>query len=407
MAAASSSSPTSPSADALNIRGTPAVVEWVNVNSQPQSTCYLAQSGDSSPIYLSLFFDSASNTAFFKLRAPVILEGTPPQEEIKTTIYIFIHPEQILSLVQEQPNKLPDGAAGHTATKWSGCKTACLRFALSKPASVVAPINAPVRPSSTTDSQFLDSVKLLAQQTAFAVYVAHDALPNLKLLQLLCRASSNGFLKSHPRHADLSSLYGGDGGRVVECFAHTEPASFGGKGKSEESGIAADALVEEPPSYNEIGPSPPSSASVAQSSHKKRKRASSGTTEAPSNVDIMAICAKFFAEQQAQMRDGILAHVDERLQHMEARLARRLDQHLREQMDDLKDDVEAQMSTTMDARVDEVTRDVDTLIDERIEDSILGIKIDLEKFVKDEIKNVEDTIKDEIEEGSFAIQFNR
>lgn len=408
--AAATSSRASPPPDVLNIRGTPAVVEWHDATSQSRSTCHLAQSSDPSPIQLNLFFDSLSNTAFFKIRAAVVLEGLAQQDQVKTYLYILIHPEQVLSLVQEELDKLPENAVS-PAARLSSCKIMCLRFVLSKPVSVVAPVDVPVRPKSTSDSQFLETLEMLKQQNTLAIYLALDSLPNSKRLQSLCRASSNSSLKSHPKHADLSGLYGGRGGRVVDSLTDYARSVDDGKGKEkqQESGAAAEdnGSLEIPPSYNEVALSPHSTASAPQPSRKRRRVSLESAAPAMDQTNILDLCGKLLARQQEDMQRGLFAYMDERLQQMEARLVERLDHRLNEQLESLKGDICTQVEERMDTRIDEVTTDVDALIDERTEDSVLGIKMDLESYVKDEVRNVEDGIRDDLQEGSFTIQFNR
>ncbi|KUI65116.1 hypothetical protein VM1G_00075 [Cytospora mali] len=410
--AAASSSRASQSPEVLNLRGTPAVVEWHDATSPPRSTCYLAQSADSSPIHLNLFFDSSSNTAFFKLRIAVVLEGATPQDEVKTFVYVFIHPEHVLSLEQEEAETLPGSTIG-PAARLSFRKIMCLRFVLSKPASVVAPVDVPVRPKSTADVQLLNTLELLVQQNSLAIHVALNALPNPKLLETLCRASSNGSMKSHPKHADLSGLYGGRGGRLVQCLNGLIRSGDDGKGKEREQEKATAAEdtdhLEIPPAYKEAEPLPLSTAVPVPPpdfSRKRRRVSFESASPATDNSNILDICAKLLARQQVEMQNGLLAHMDERLKQMEDRLVERLDQRLDDRLEELKSDICGQVEERMDDRIDGVTADVDALIDERIEDSVLGIKIDLESFVKDEVRNVEDDIRDDLQEGSFTIQFS-
>lgn len=410
--AATSSSGALPSPELLHLRGTPAVVEWHDATSQPRSNCYLAQSSDSSPIHLSLVFDSLSNTAFFKLRVAVILEGATPQDEAKTFLYIFIHPEQVLSLVQDESGKLPEGAIS-PAARLSTCNIMCLRFVLSKPISVVTPADFSVRPKSSTDVQLLNDLDLLMRQNALAIYLGLDALPNSKRLQSLCRAASNGSLKSHPKHADLSGLYGGRGGRVVETLtgpAKTEDNDISKGNLPRGDTVAEDTdPLEVPPSYDQVGLSPLSTAPAPPPAFpRKRRRVSfESATPATEQMNILDICGKLLARQQAEMQNVIFARMDERLQQMEDRLVHRLDQRLGERTEQLKGEIFEQVEERLDVRIDEATGDVDGLIDERIEDSVLGIKMDLESFVKDEVRNIEDDIRDDLQAGSFSIQFNR
>lgn len=340
-----------------------------------------------------------------------MLEGATPQDQVKTYVYIFVYPEQILSLVQEEVERLPEGAIS-PAAKLSCCKIMCLRFVLSKPVSVVAPVDVPVRPKSTTDSRLLDTLGLLMLQNALAIYVALDALPDSKRLQLLCRASSNSSLKSHPKHADLSGLYGGRGGRVVECLTGSAQSGEDGKGKermrTREVAPEDNDPFEIPPSYNGVALSPRSTAPGPPPIFSKKRRRVSFESAAPAayQMNMLEICGELLARQQAEMQKGLFAHMDERFQQMEERLVECLDHRLSEKLEGLKGDICTQVEERMDTRIDEVSADVDALIDERIEDSVLGIKMDLESFVKDEIRNVEDDIRDDLQEGSFTIQFN-
>lgn len=118
--AAATSSQASTASEVLNLEATPAVLVWYDATSEPRSICHLAQSSDSSPINLSLFFDPSSNTAFFKLRIAVAIEGTTPQDEHKIFMYLSIHPEQVLSLVAEEVDKLP-GSVISPASRLSSC----------------------------------------------------------------------------------------------------------------------------------------------------------------------------------------------------------------------------------------------------------------------------------------------
>ncbi|KAK7736957.1 hypothetical protein SLS53_006712 [Cytospora paraplurivora] len=403
MAAATSSQAPSAS-EVFNLKTTPAVLEWYDATSEPRSTCHLAHSSDSSPINLSLFFDSSSNTAFFKLRIAVTVESTAPQDEVKIFVYIFIHPEQVLSLVHEEVDKLPGGVIS-PAVRLSSCKLMCLRFVLSKPVSVVAPMDATGQSKKITDSNVLTSLDLLTRQKALAIYLALDALPNSKRLQLLCQASSNGSLKSHPKHADLSGLYGGRGGTVIESLAGLARSGDCGqaKGKSPERDTTAEKddndTHETPPSYDEVAPPP-------AFSRKRRRVSFESAASATDHRSILDICGKLLAREQAEIQKSIIARMDERLAKMEARLVQRLDERLDEQVAELKDEICQQMEERMDERIDGVTIDVDNLIDERIDDSVIGIKMDLERYVKDEVRNVEDDIRDDLQDGSFTIQFN-
>lgn len=292
------------------------------------------------------------------------IEGTTPQDEHKIFMYLSIRPEQVLSLVAEEVDKLP-GSVISPASRLSSCNLMCLRFVLAKPVSAVAPMDATGQSKGITDSNFSKKLDLLMRQNALAIYLALDALPNSKRLQLLCRASSHGSLKSHPKHADLSGLYGGRGGAVIETLAAlARPADYKqDKGKSPERDATHEKhdTLETPPSYNDVEPPP--------ALPRKRRRVSfESAAPATDHKSILDICGKLIARQQAEMQKGMIARMDERLEKMEARLVQRLD----EQVAELKVEIWQQMEERMDERIDGVTIDVDNIIDERIDDSVIG-----------------------------------
>lgn len=59
----------------------------------------------------------------------------------------------------------------------------------------------------------------------------------------------------------------------------------------------------------------------------------------------------------------------------------------------------------LDDRIQEVSDDIDHRVDFEIEDRVLGIKADMEDFVKDELANTADTLKQRIAEASVYIDF--
>lgn len=59
----------------------------------------------------------------------------------------------------------------------------------------------------------------------------------------------------------------------------------------------------------------------------------------------------------------------------------------------------------LDDWIQEVSDDIDHRVDFEIEDRVLGIKADMEDFVKDELANTADTLKQRIAEASVYIEF--
>ena len=407
-APASASSPTT-----INIREIPAVVEWTasaaddhaqaDPGADAGTSCHLARASNSSPITFSLFFDPSSKAAFFKLRAAILVRD-PSRDKSQIPVFLFIYPEYVASLAHDEASTLPPEIASTTPKKLSGCRTTCLRFTLNKPASLIAPLHAPLAPRSKKDTQVLRSLQMLANTTAIAVHFAHEALPMPGLISVVCDAVAAKALKSSVNHGDLSQLYGGRGGKVIESFQDW-PVPFA---QDEQETVAPETSGESPPSYDELVPE---TAPARQAPSLKRPRTSSGYSEGDiSPPDVISICKKAMAEQMAwmrmELRYEIRSEVKAQLTELENGLVERVNKRVDEQIADLRDDLSGQVEKT-EERMDEVEGRMDDLIDEGIEDRVLGIKVDMQDFVKDEMANVEDTIIKHFEDGKVSLLFER
>lgn len=404
--------PTSSSPTTINIRDTPAVVECTaqavdgraRTDADTANPCYLALSSNSSPITFNIFFDSSSRAAFFRLRATILVRDSS-KDKIQTSVSLFIYPEHVTSLVHNPSSTLsPEVAA--VASKLSGCRTTCLRFTLSKPSSLIAPIHIPLAPRSKKDAQVLRSLQMLANTTALTVHFAHEALPTSELVSQVCNAAAANALKSSINHSDLSQLYGGQGGRVIGDGLQSWPVPCA---KDEQETAALETSAESPPPYNDLVPNPPPPPHSTRS--LKRPRTSSGSSEGElDSPDLLGICRKAVAEQMALMRGDLRAEirreVKAQLGELEDGLMERVDRRLENHIAELREDFSGQIDST-DGRVDEVERHMDDLIDEGIEDRVLGVKIDMQDFVKNEMANVEDTIIKHFEDGRISLQFER
>ncbi|KUI58377.1 hypothetical protein VP1G_05673 [Cytospora mali] len=401
-APASSSLPTT-----INIRETPAVAEWTaqvvdGQDADATTPCQLARSSNSSPIIFSLFFDPCSNAAFFKLRTTVLVRDSS-RNKIQTSLLLFIYPEHVASLMHDQSSTLSPEFTATDFNKLSGCRTTCLRFTLNKPASLIAPLHVPIAPRSKKDVQVLRSLQMLASTTTLAIHFAYDALPASGLISLVCDAAAKNALKPSFKHGDLSQLYGGRGGKVIEDFQDW-PVPVA----KDEKETAAPETTESPPSYDELAPDP---ALPGPARSLKRRRSSSGYAEGATDPpDVLAICRKAMTEQmiliRGEIRDEIRREVKAQLGELENGIIERVDKRLEEQISELREDLTGQVDGT-EERMDEIERHMDDLIDEGIEDRVLGVKLDMQDFVKDEIVNVEDTIIKHFEDGRISLQFER
>lgn len=186
--------------------------------------------------------------AFLKLRTTVLLKASAPR---KTPLFLFIHPERVRALRLGELNA-DEKSHQEEACRKLGTDVVCLHFTLSRPADLVGPKESDLMPKNKGSGDVLDSLRCLARQDNFVVYFARNAVSQARLVSL-CEAASGGELKSIARQADLTSLYRGKGGRVITQLDAPDNTVPG---------------PSSPPSYDELGPSPPLAPLDAPSSKK-------------------------------------------------------------------------------------------------------------------------------------------
>lgn len=180
----------------------------------------------------------STQDAFFKLRSTIVLKTSAPR---KTPFFLFIHPERIQSLELDAA-EAEETTRQEEARTTLGSDTVRLRFTLTRPADLVGPRVPDLTPKNKASGDVLDSMRSLAQQVGFEIYLPRNVLSQARLASL-CKAASSGALKSIARQADLTSLYRGKGGQL---FAQPDaPPGYVAPPPSS------------PPSYDELGPSPP------------------------------------------------------------------------------------------------------------------------------------------------------
>lgn len=368
------------SPDDLNVSAAPAVVTW-DGHAQPLSdvTCDIRR-------YAS------AHTAFIKLRATVALKAPAPA---KTSIFLFVHLENIQSVaLDESPNPTSQDAA----KKRLGQNTYCLGFTLDRPATLVGPaVPEKIAPKNKSSWETLGHLRSLARETKFAIYLPAKVVTKARLLSL-CEAASSHGLKSIPWQADMSCLYGGKGGRLIEDSPEDPSA--------------------EPPSYDELEPGPPLPPIVpgklcathpanlqhaydvvgpsGQGSSKKRRRESGDSDPQPADLSAMeAMCRKIMGEMKAELKQDM----SNQLQQLENKVMERLEQRLAEESARIEEHVDQQLLEVREETTDEIGT--------RIEDEYYGVRVRLEEYVKDEVQDAEERIVHHIESSAtISLQFN-
>lgn len=206
------------------------------------------------------------------IRVSVFVEQRASDER-RDYLYIRIHPGNVLLLLQDPAQRLPEIAA--TAVRGP---VASFRLVLSRPASIIAPSDASVPLRSKRSARLLDSMRLLAQQTILVFYVDQCAISDPDAVRTVCHGFTDGSIKQHPRHDSLRDFYRGRGAAVIEDY------SGSAKGGSQSSGTSTvknddddDRDAASPPPYPEVPELPPPSL-FAQRSPKKRRRSSEDTS---------------------------------------------------------------------------------------------------------------------------------
>jgi hypothetical protein len=369
------------SSDDINVSGVPAVVAWDGHSPLSDVTCDLRR-------YAS------TNTAFIKLRAIVMLK-TPASLPSKTSIFLFVHPERIQQVVLDEPS---ESTPQEAVKKKLGPDTYCLRFTLDRPAALVGPTSPEnITPKNKSSGEILHHLRSLARETKFTVYLPAKIVTKARL-QSLCEAASGHGLQSITWQADMTCLYGGKGGRLIE----DDP----------------EAPSPNPPSYDELEPGPPmpptsqgklcvicscglqysdnAVGSSGQGPSKKRRRESGASDAQSAALSAMeAMCRKIMGEVKAELKQDM----SNQLQQLETRIMDCLEQRLAEESARIEEHVDQQLLEVREETTDEIGT--------RIDDEYYGVRLRLEEFIQDEVQDAEERIIHHIESNAtVSLQFN-
>lgn len=212
--------------DKIDLCDVPAVIKWDD--GQPRG---VGNSLSSTPVSLDIVIDPSTTTASFKLRIALLQRDS----DEPVPLFLLIGSPQIQSLAACGPGQTTDGAASLDVD------TACLRFQLSSPPTLIMPSD-PLRLKDKSQLSTMRSVRFAARQTVLIVHIQADAVPAHRLRVL--RETQYSQFQSSLRHTDIGRLHGGRGGQAISTDldpVQTESA---------------------PPSYNDV-PAPPPIAPVS------------------------------------------------------------------------------------------------------------------------------------------------
>lgn len=114
---------------------------------------------------------------------------------------------------------------------------------------------------------------------------------------------------------------------------------------------------------------------------------------------------------EARIIDGLEQRLDNRVsaltkdyeakfQTLETRI-----QSVEDEMSKLDDACNSSI-TRLEEQIEQVNEDIGWRVDMEVDEHVTSMKIELEEFVKDELKNTEDTLKEKLAEASLSLVFN-
>lgn len=365
----------------------------IHVSAAPASVTWDGQAQPLSDVTCDIRRYASNNTAFIKLRAAVALKAPAPA---KTSLFLFVHPERIRTVTLDES---PERRSQEIVKKKLGQNTYCLHFTLDRPVALIGPASLEgIAPKNKGSAEILHHLRSLAQETSFSVYLPAKVVSKARLLSL-CEAASGHNLASITWQADMTCLYGGKGGRVIED--------------------APEASTVNPPSYDELEPGPPlpptsqgklcvpppsvpynaltsAAGSSFQGPSKKRRRESGNSDTPPAELSaVEAMCRKLMGEMKAELK----LDMSKQLQKLEDNIVVRLEQRLAEESARIEEHFEQKLLEVREETTDEIGT--------RIEDEYYGVRVRLEDFVKDEVQDAEERIVHHIESSAtISLQFN-
>lgn len=122
------------------------------------------------------------------------------------------------------------------------------------------------------------------------------------------------------------------------------------------------------------------------------------------------------------MEDRLITHLDSRYnclqrESQEARneLSSELNSRmseLRGQVDELKQKVDGHNENMVEEleklseEIQVVSDDIESRVDFRVDDTAVGVRIELEDFIRDELKDVEEAVRSSLGRANVSIEFN-
>ena len=363
-------------------------------------------------------------------------------------IYLFIRPEQVVSLVGERL-QAPSGVCSlYQLLAKKKAKALRLRFTLAEPTSLVVPdVGGCLIPRTKGDIEVLATLQGLAQGHTLELYMPGDVLQD-EQLHSLCSALSAGPdhssnsgdvgvggsersrcpLRSSPEYGDPQTLYKKHRGVVVPLHKVAGIVAVESPTVSRSSAQSAS-----PPSYDELGPSPPPVPPLS-SSRKRLRTDSQGAGAGPATA---ANSGRGSDNPQAQQASRLMdeanlkisklqrlvAELDEKEAHLQATLdeATHKIAHLKqaclvhpcntttasnvdagqEQTQDKEEQVPLSLKQYVESELDGLRGELQQYIDERFTelDTDVVLQHEMEEYVDYRVQVAQDSLLDRMSRG--------
>ncbi|KAL6924093.1 hypothetical protein ACHAPO_011342 [Fusarium lateritium] len=262
----------------INIdKSTPAVIEWKSSD----ATRFLIEPD---PKYASITFTTRfdATTSFFELSIPIKIKNTRLKDDKDgdngvSALLMRICSSAVNTLSFTSTTEAPD-----IIQKKLTSRTTRLDFELNQNFDTLVPKNADesLVPARVQSRIVLDAIRQISNTTTLSVYIQDGVLSNSQLQSISDACGQNCSKSVRSDDYDLSSLYGGDGAKIIHLSAQTGQL---------------------PPSYNEIGSPPPS----APINPLKRRRQDSGAERSDATTELQAILGKMEARMLAKMEERL------------------------------------------------------------------------------------------------------
>lgn len=323
----------------INIKSNKALITWTDADGLAG---FLGHCEDGKrPVTIHFTLNMDVHTGLFRALIPLDVASL----EKPLVVYMFIAPESIHSATLHEPES-------NIAQEELQTQAHCLRFSLSRTASVIIPKR--LDPTTLAASSRFASIRVLAAQTDFSVYIPARTCSKPEL-GALCDAVSNPTLSyiTDPRSSNIGSLYAGDGGQLLD----DRPPEY--------EKPAGPILLQSPAAE-------PEPILDQATSKKRRRRSSSSASQEWQSSKVLAIL-----ERLTESVDTLSARVG----HLSSRLDR-LESHMENMADNLQSEFERALQDTRD--------ETQNTLDGTYEDLLWTAQSNLRDHVNEQIVEMEE-----------------